>query len=414
MKVFTLKYKLPVLFLLWFCAIHSIAQKDSSFIKRIPSDTSQINMNLDAIYKRPFLQMGKLPVALGGYMEVNTNYSGTDGVSEGFSFQFRRLTMFMSSTITKKIKFLSELEFEDGTKEINIEFAAVDFEFHPMLNLRGGIVMNPIGAFNQNHDGPKWEFIERPISATQMLPATWSNAGFGLHGKLYRSNWVFAYETYLTNGFDENIISNKEGKTFLPATKKNRDRFEENFSGEPMFTGKVAMKRKRVGEIGFSYMGGVYNKYQIDGIIIDNKRKVNTFAIDVNGTIPKLNTIFIGEFAWVWVDVPASYIQNFGKRQRGGYLDIIQPVLKRKMFGWEKALLNVAFRTEYVDWNVGAFSQTGKNIYEHVFAIVPGISFRPTPQTVIRLNYRYHWQRDIFGNPSSKTAAIQFGISSYF
>ena len=37
-----------------------------------------------------------------------------------------------------------EIEFEDGTKEINIEFASIDFEFHPLLNLRGGVVMNPI------------------------------------------------------------------------------------------------------------------------------------------------------------------------------------------------------------------------------------------------------------------------------
>lgn len=414
MKIFTSKYKIFLFLLLELCAINAIAQNDSSFVKRVPKDTSRINMNLDAVYNRPFLQMGKLPVALGGYMEVNTNYSGTDGVNEGLSFQFRRLTIFMSSTISKKIKFLSEIEFEDGTKEINIEFAAVDFEFHPMLNLRGGIVMNPIGAFNQNHDGPKWEFIERPLSATQMLPATWSNAGFGLHGKLYQSNWVFAYEAYLTNGFDESIISNTQGKTFLPATKQNRNRFEENFSGEPMYTGKFAVKRRRIGEIGVSYMGGVYNKYQMEGIIIDKKRNVKTFAIDINSTIPKLNTIFIGEFAWVLVDLPPSYVQNFGKKQHGGYLDIIQPILKRKMFGWEKAILNLAFRTEYVDWNIGTFDSTGTKIYDHVFGIVPGISFRPTPQTVIRFNYRYQWQRNILGNPVSRTAAIQFGISSYF
>ncbi len=414
MNTFTLKYKLFTFFILLFFAVTTNAQKDSSFIKRISADTSKLKMNLDAVYNRPFLQMGKLPIALGGYMEINTNYSGTNGVADGFSFQFKRLTMFMASTITKKIKFLSELEFEDGTKEINIEFAAVDFEFHPLLNLRGGIVMNPIGAFNQNHDGPKWEFVERPLSATQLLPATWSNAGFGLHGKLYRSNWVFAYEAYLTNGFDETIISNTKGKTFLPATKQNRDRFEDNFSGEPMLTGKFACKRRRFGEIGFSYMGGVYNKYQMAGVIIDTKRKVNVFAIDINSTLPKLNTMLIGEFAWVMVDMPAAYIQNYGKQQHGGYLDIIQPILKRKIFGWEKASLNLAFRTEYVDWNVGSFDVTGDKIYEHVFGIVPGISFRPSAQTVLRFNYRYQWQRDLLGNPATRTAAIQFGISTYF
>ena len=243
---------------------------------------------------------------------------------------------------------------------------------------------------------------------------TLSNVGFGLHGKYFTHNWILGYEAYLTNGFDENIISNTEGKTFLPATKLTRDRFEENFSGKPMFTGKLAIKKRKIGEIGFSYMGGVYNKYQFEGVVIDKKRKVDVFAIDITSTITKTNTVITGEFAWIKVDIASGYLQNFGKKQKGGYLDIVQPILKRKMFGWENATLNLAFRTEYVDWNVGAFNATGGKMYEHVIGIAPGISFRPTAQTVLRFNYRYQWQRDIIGNPASRTAAIQFGISSYF
>ena len=114
------------------------------------------------------------------------------------------------------------------------------------------------------------------------------------------------------------------------------------------------------------------------------------------------------------VDVPGTYTQQFGNKQQGGFIDIVQPILKRKMFGFEKAVLNLAFRTEYVDWNVGTFNETGGNISDEVVAIVPGISFRTSPQTVIRFNYRYQWQKDILGNPAARTAAIQFGISSYF
>src|SRR3546814_17049033 len=109
-----------------------------------------------------------------------------------------------------RIKFLSEIELEEGGREINIEFASVDVEFHPLLNLRGGVIMNPIGSFNQNHDGPKWEFISRPISATTIIPATWSTVGFGLYGKYGRNNWVWAYEAYLTNGLDrKSVVSGK-------------------------------------------------------------------------------------------------------------------------------------------------------------------------------------------------------------
>jgi hypothetical protein len=391
-----------------------LAQIDPSLLRRTQKDTSGTQMNIDAIYNRPFLQMGKLPVAVGGYVEANYQYLKENGISEGHQFQMRRMTLFVSSSIYKRIKFLSEIEFEDGTKEINIEFASVDFEFSPLLNFRGGVVMNPIGAFNQNHDGPKWEFIDRPISATQMLPATWSNVGFGVFGKKYAKDWVYAYEAYLTNGFDDQIINNADGKTFLPASKTNPERFEESFNGSPLFTGKVAVKNRKIGEVGLSYMGGIYNKYEDDGLVLDKKRQLNVFAVDFNTTLPKTNTFINGEWAWVHVDVPDTYTEQFGRKQQGGYVDIVQPVIKKPMMGFENAVLNLALRLEYVDWNKGKFKSTGGNISDDVFAIVPAVSWRPTAQTVIRFNYRRHTKHDLLGNPPSKLGGFQFGFSTYF
>lgn len=403
--------------LLAFCIIVGrdlVGQIDPSLLRRIPKDTTGLPMNIDAVYGRPFMQVGKLPVALGGYAEANYQYIQEDGVSEGHQFQMRRVTLFVSSSISKRIKFLSEIEFEDGAKEINIEFASIDFEFSPLLNLRGGIVMNPIGSFNQNHDGPKWEFVDRPISATQMLPATFSNVGFGLFGKKFSKDWVFAYELYLTNGFDDQIISNTENKTFLPATKLNGDRFEESFNGIPLFTGKVAVRNGKIGEWGLSYMSGIYNKFKDDGLVLDKKRQVNVIAVDFNTKIPVVNTAINAEWAWVHVDIPETYTEQFGQRQHGGFIDFVQPVLSKTMFGFEKAVLNAAVRLEYVDWNNGTFKSTGGNISDEVFSIVPAISWRPTAQTVIRLNYRFNWQKDILGNPPAKLAGFQFGFATYF
>jgi hypothetical protein len=397
-------------------ATHNIAfaQIDSTLLRRTPRDTTRVLLNMDAVYNRPFLTMAKLPVAIGGYVEANWQHLGTDGISEGHQFQMRRLTLFVASSIYKRIKFLSEIEFEDGTKEINIEFASVDIQFHPLLNLRGGIVMNPIGSFNQNHDGPKWEFIDRPFSATQMLPATWSNVGFGLYGKLYKNNWVYAYEAYLTNGFDDKIILNSENKTFLPASKQNPDRFEESFNGVPLLTAKAAIKNKKIGELGASYMGGVYNKFQEDGLVIDQKRWLHVFAVDFNTTLPFTATWINAEMAWVNVDVPSTYSQQYGRKQFGGFIDMVQPICKGAILGFERSVINAALRTEYVDWNRDTFNETGTNIREDFVSIVPGLSWRPTRQTVIRLNYRYNWLTDIFGNPPSKTAGFQMGFSSYF
>jgi hypothetical protein len=407
--------KLPLLILALIASSHAVAQIDSTLLRRVPRDTSARKaMNMDAVYNRPFLSVAKVPVAVGGYVEADYSYLGVNGISEGHSFRIPRLTLFVASAIHRRIRFLSEIEFEEGGREVNIEFASLDFLFHPLVNFRGGVIMNPIGAFNQNHDGPKWEFVDRPVAMTQMLPATWSNVGFGLYGKHYKETWSFGYEVYLTNGFDETIVNNSLNKTYLPATKESADRFEESSNGQPLLTAKIAARRTRIGEIGLSYMGGIYNKYKDDGIVVDDKRRLDVMAIDFNTTLPSLHTYVVGEWAWVFVNVAESVGEQFGDKQYGGFVDIVQPIVKGRLLGFRDAILNIACRFEYVDWNVGTFHETGGNIADDYIAIVPAISFRPTAQTVIRLNYRRAWQQDLLGNPASNIGGIQFGISSYF
>ncbi|WP_260402670.1 MULTISPECIES: outer membrane beta-barrel protein [Aequorivita] len=389
----------------------ALAQEEKSGIEQ---SVQESQLNMDAVFSRPSLSFEKVPVALGGYLEANTMHRIEEGITDGLSFQARRLTIFLAASISERIKFLTEIEFEDGGKEIAIEFAALDVAFHPMFNFRGGIVMNPIGAFNENHDGPKWEFVERPDVAVNMLAATQSNAGFGVYGKTYSGNWIFGYEAYLTNGFNSKIISNEEDKTYLPAYKDGDNLFEENFSGKAMFSGKLAIKNRKIGELGLSYMGGAYNKFEEDGLSVEDKARVNVFAIDWNTTIQTTNTYIVGEAAFVKVETPESYTPQYGNKQHGFFIDVVQAVYKNKIFEWEDATFNLAARFDYVDWNVGKFKETDTNIGDQLLAVTPGISFRPTPKTVFRINYRYQWQKDIINNPAERAATWYMGFSSYF
>lgn len=380
----------------------------------IPVTPDTTKLNMDAVYGRPFQQLGGGSIALGGYVEANTRYSNTDGISEGLSFQLPRLTLFISSSITRRIKFLTEIELEEGGKEINIEFASIDLALHPMLNLRGGVLMNPIGAFNQNHDGPKWEFVDRPIASTTIIPATWSNVGFGLYGKTARGAWVYAYEAYLTNGFDGSIVDNAQGRTWLPAAKANSERFEESSNGVPLVTLKGAIKHRCYGELGLSWMGGVYNRFQEDGLKLDVRRRVDLLAIDYTARFGTHGPAITAEHVWAMVDVPDTYTQQYGRAQRGGFVDFVQAIMRKPVFGWKDACLNLALRAEYVDYNVGTFNETGGNIADELVAITGGIGFRPASGTVLRANYGYEWQRDLLGNPASRTAKVLVGVSSYF
>ena len=118
MKIFIFNYNFKnTIYVLLLCFINIIVvgQTDSLKITRTKQDTTQLSLNMDAVYNRPFLKYGKIPIAIGGYAEANTEYKVTDGITDGFAFQMRRMTLFLSSSIHRKIKFLSELEFEGGT-----------------------------------------------------------------------------------------------------------------------------------------------------------------------------------------------------------------------------------------------------------------------------------------------------------
>ncbi len=372
------------------------------------NDTSAVQ---SAVYDRPFIEIGQSATAVGGYLEANTNYFREDGVSEGFSMEMRRFNIFLYSTIIPRVRFLAELEFEHGAEEIALETAQVDFELNPAFVLRGGVLLVPIGAFNLNHDSPKWEFVERPLVATQIIPSTLSDIGFGFNGKVFPGNFILTYDAYLVNGLGDGVILNDAGRTFLQSGK-NAERFGEDNNGSPAFTARAAMRRRNLGEVGVSFYRGYYNSYKIEGEQVDEKRALQIVAVDFNAAFFK--AAFNGELAFNSLDVPGDLSEIYGKKQWGGYIEVVYPLLRRKMFGFENAVVNAAIRAERIDYNVGNFSSTGEKIYDEVNALALALSFRPSAGTVLRANYRYHWIRDLPGNPAIRSAGFQFGIATYF
>jgi hypothetical protein len=206
-------------------------------------DTTEIKTpSQDAIYTRPFiLDVNKLSTSIGGYFEANSNYFSEDGVSEGLSFELRRFNIFLYSSLGSGIKFLSELEFEHGTEEIALETALLDFQFAPQFALRGGILLIPLGMFNQNHDSPRWDIIDRPFVSTQIIPSTLSEVGFGVYGRFTLERYLsLTYSGYLTNGLGDGVILNSEGRTFIPSGKRE-EAFEEDNNGIPSYSGRIAL-----------------------------------------------------------------------------------------------------------------------------------------------------------------------------
>jgi len=367
-------------------------------------------MAQDGIYDRPFI--GAVSSAsIGGYVEGNTNYFVEEGVSEGFSMELRRFNIFLYSSISERIRFLSEIEFEHGTEEIALETALVDFQLSPAVVLRGGILLPPIGYLNQNHDSPKWDFVDRPLVTTDVIPSTLSEVGFGFHGRVPGRSLIFSWDAYVTNGLTDGVVGNELGRTDI-ASGKSGEVFAEDNNGSPAVSGRIAARAPAFGEIGISYYGGYYNAFEIDGVEVDERRWLGIAALDFGGSLGP--TAIRGEVAYASVDVPVGMTELFGDAQWGAHLDVLMPVWHPRLTGYESAVVTAGLRVEVVDYNVGTFASTGEPIRDDVTAVVPTVSFRPTSGTVFRANYRYHWSRDFVGNPTSRMAGFQVGFATYF
>tara|TARA_B100000809_G_C14780584_1_gene402811 strand:+ start:375 stop:569 length:195 start_codon:yes stop_codon:yes gene_type:complete len=62
------------------------------------------------------------------------------------------------------------------------------------------------------------------------------------------------------------------------------------------------------------------------------------------------------------------------------YFDVVQSILKKKVFDWDNAVLNLAARFDY---NLGTLEETRGNIYDDFYAITLAVSFRPSAQQVL-------------------------------
>ena len=123
---------------------------------------------------------------VGGYMDIE--FRADRG---GSGFDQRRFVPFIYAQVSDRVHVASEIEFEHGgfvagdketDGEIKIEFATVDFTLSEAVNLRGGVILSPLGRLNAHHDAPLLDLTERPLVDRNIIPTTLSESGLGFFG----------------------------------------------------------------------------------------------------------------------------------------------------------------------------------------------------------------------------------------
>lgn len=139
-------------------------------------------------------------LSIGGYGELlyqNFDSSRDDGAPSGLKdeLDFLRAIVYFGYKFNDKFVFNSEIEVEHAD-EIFLEFAYLDWLYRPELNVRGGMVLLPMGLVNELHEPTTFLPARRSDTESAIIPSTWRENGFGLFGEA----GPVAYRAYLVNG----------------------------------------------------------------------------------------------------------------------------------------------------------------------------------------------------------------------
>ena len=138
------------------------------------------------------------------------NDQGTDPVLD-----FHRFVLLFNHSFTSRLRFVGELELEhafveglEDAGELELEQAYVDFLLQRSLNLRAGMLLVPVGIINERHEPPVFNGVERPFVDTVIIPSTWFDVGFGVHGEIGNG---FRYRAYAMAPLDALAFTAEDG-----------------------------------------------------------------------------------------------------------------------------------------------------------------------------------------------------------
>ncbi len=214
-------------------------------------------------------ETGKNKVHLFGYGEMHYNgNAGSDGLKNipaNDIMNFHRMVIGMGIDFSDRIKFTSEIDFENGFTAPYIEFAYLDFLISEQFNIRAGSLVTPIGYINETHEPTTFYSVERPYTERLIIPTTWPEGGVGIFGNAMPG---LSYKLYA-----QASLSSADGTKFFQAKnglRKGRSKAANAIANNIAVVGRL----EYTGISGLNVAGSFYK-----GNSTQNKQGVTAGAV---------------------------------------------------------------------------------------------------------------------------------------
>jgi hypothetical protein len=142
-------------------------------------------------------------LSLWGYGEIY--YTHPTHVPQDTQFDLARAVFGIGYRFDDRTVFNSEFEVEHAVAsaadvgEFEVEQFYVDHQLTPWASIKAGLFLMPFGLLNEHHEPTNYYGVQRNFVETLIIPSTWREGGFNVHGDVAQG---LSWNAGVTTGFD--------------------------------------------------------------------------------------------------------------------------------------------------------------------------------------------------------------------
>jgi hypothetical protein len=328
--------------------------------------------------------------AIGGYGELTLN-----APSNGPAIvDLRRFVLFVGHNFNEHLRFYSEVEVEHAVSsaadqgEVEIEQAYLDGLFSRRFNLRGGLIIMPVGIINVYHEPPTFNGVDRPDVDLVVIPSTWREPGFGIFGELATG---LNYQLYFVNGLNANGFSAEAG--LAEGHQEAQLAAARDFGA----VGRLSYEPRLATVLGLSgyfatsgnTLHSVVGNVPVGLVELDGRTRLGGFSARA-----ELAAAFIGEAAALNTALAAGSPEQMAavavsSRLQGGYLEAAYDLLRFLSRPTEQSL-TLFGRFDYASTQANVPAGFTANLAFVRYTYTAGLVYRPIPEIALKADYRRH------------------------
>ena len=316
-------------------------------------------------------------ITIGGYAQVDYNQKeGDNGVLD-----VHRMVMLMGYKFSDKVQFITEIEFEH-VKEVFIEQAFLNYTVADNLNLRGGLMLVPMGIVNEFHEPTTFNGVERPSMDKSIVPTTWREVGVGVSGRINKAN--LKYQAYIFNGFAS--VNGSKDLGGSNGLRNGRQKGAKSTLNTPNYSAKLEYFGIQGLRLGLS---GYFGRTQPEDDVDFNEGAdvgISMIGLDARYTYKRFTAR--GQFVTASISDTEAYNNRnnaeLGSVLRGWYVEgafnLLPQVKEQQLFAF--------VRYEDYDTHASVAGSLTKNLAYDRDEVTFGLSYHIAPGAVVKADYQ--------------------------